>query len=94
MIRPHLKDLIDDHKSKGEWKIQLSMRVIFVSFTNANETLEMYSKRDNVKIMSGIETEDIINELVNTFHKRYQEELETKMRGSIVLIYWNIIFIK
>ena len=39
-------------------------------------------KRDNVKIMSGIETEDIINELVNAFHKRYQEGLETKMRGS------------
>ena len=32
IIRPHLKDLIDDHKSKGEWKIQLSMRVIFVSY--------------------------------------------------------------
>ena len=31
--------------------------------------------------MSGIETEDI-NELLNTFHKRYQEGLETKMRGS------------
>ena len=80
IIRPHLKDLIDDHKSKGEWKIQLSMRVIFVSFTNANETHEMYSKSDNVKIMS--ETEDIINELANTFRKRYQEGLETKMRGS------------
>ena len=72
--------MIDDHKSKGEWKIQLSMRVIFVSFTNANETHEMYSKSDNVKIMS--ETEDIINELANTFRKRYQEGLETKMRGS------------
>ena len=74
--------MIDDHKSKAEWEIQLSMRVIFVSFTNANETREMYSKSDNVKIMSGIETEDIINELVNIFHKRYQEGLETKMRGS------------
>ena len=42
IIRHYLKDLIDDHKSKGEWKIQLSMRVIFVSFTNANETREMY----------------------------------------------------
>ena len=58
------------------------MRVIFVSFTVVNETHEMYSKSDNVKIISGIETEDIINELVNTFHKRYQEGLETKMRGS------------
>ena len=32
--------------------------------------------------MSGIETEDVINELFNTFRKRYQERLETKMRGS------------
>ena len=32
--------------------------------------------------MSGIETEDIINELFNTFHKRYQEGLETKMKKS------------
>ena len=57
------------------------MRIIFVSFTDANETCEMYSKSDNMKVMSGIETEDIINELVNTFHKKYQEGLETKMRG-------------
>ena len=32
--------------------------------------------------MIGIETDDIINELINTFTKRYQERLETKMRGS------------
>ena len=32
--------------------------------------------------MSGIETEDVINELFNTFRRRYQEGLETKMRGS------------
>ena len=32
-IKPYLKDMIDDYKSKGEWKIQLVMRVIFVSFT-------------------------------------------------------------
>ena len=32
----YLKDLIDDHKAKGEWKIQLSMQIISVSFTDAN----------------------------------------------------------
>ena len=82
IIRHYLKDLIDDHKSKGEWKIQLSMRIIFVSFTDANETREMHTKSDNITIMRGVETEDIINELFNTFRKRYQERLETKMRGS------------
>ena len=32
--------------------------------------------------MSGIETEDVINELINTFCKRYQEGLETKTKES------------
>ena len=55
------------------------MRIIFVSFIDANETREMYLKSDNVKIMIGIEAEDITNELFNTFNKRYQEGLETKI---------------
>ena len=42
----------------------------------------MYSKSDNITIIKGAETEDIANELFNTFLKRYQEGLETKMRGS------------
>ena len=58
------------------------MRVIFLSIINANETQTMYSQSDNVTIMIGIVTDDIINELINTFTKRYQEGLETKMRGS------------
>ena len=58
------------------------MRVIFVSFTDASEIREMYTKSDNIIIMNGTETEDIINELINTLNKRYQEGLETKMRGN------------
>ena len=82
IIRPYLRDMIDNHKARGEWKIQLTMRIIFVSFTDANETREMRTKSDNITIMIGIETEDVINELFNTFCKRYQEGLETKMKGS------------
>ena len=82
IIRPYLKDMINDYKSKGEWKIQLSMQIIFVSFTDANETRDMYTKSDNITIMSGIEADDVINELFNTFRRRYQEGLQTKMKGS------------
>ena len=32
--------------------------------------------------MRDIETDDAINELFNTFRRRYQERLETKMKGS------------
>ena len=58
------------------------MRIIFLSFTDANETREMYIKSDNITITIGTETEDAINELFNTFRKRYQEGLETKMKRS------------
>ena len=81
-IKPYLEDMIVNQKAKGEWKIQLSMRVIFVSFTDASETREMFTKSDNILIMNGNETEDIINELINTFNRRYKEELEIKMRGN------------
>ena len=74
--------MVDDHKGGGAWKIQLTMRIIFVSFTDANETRVMHTKSDNIKIMSGIETDDAINELFNFFRRRYQEGLETKMKGS------------
>ena len=67
IIRPYLRDMIDNHKARDEWKIQLTMSIIFVSF--ADETREMHTKSDNITIMSGIETEDVINELFNTFRR-------------------------
>ena len=42
----------------------------------------MYSKSNNVKIMNGTETDDIINDLFKSFFKKFQEGLETKMEGS------------
>ena len=82
IIRPYLRDMIDNYKARGEWKIQLIMRIIFVSFIDANETRVMHTKSDNIVIMSGTKTNDIINELINSFVTRYQEGLERKMEGS------------
>ena len=73
---------MDDYKSKGEWKIQITMRVIFISFIDKYETQVVHTKSDNVEIMNGTDTSDAINKLINSFMKRYQEGLETKMKGS------------
>ena len=81
-IKPYLKDMIDDYKSIGEWKIQIAMRIIFISFIDRNETQIMHTKSDNVEIMNGTDTSDAINKLIGSFMKRYQEGLETKMKGS------------
>ena len=82
ITKPYLSDMIDNYKARGEWKIQSTMRIIFVFFIDANKTREMHTKSDNIIIMSGTETNDIINKLFNSFVKRYHEGLETKMKGS------------
>ena len=81
-IKHHLKDMIDYYKSKGEWKIQITMRIIFFSFIDKNQTQLMHTKSDNVEIMNGTDTNGAINKLINSSMTRYQEGLETKMKGS------------
>ena len=67
--------MIDNHKARGEWKIQLTMRITFVSFKDANETREMHTKSDNITTVIGIETEDAINELnLTLFVKDIKED--------------------
>ena len=51
----------------GEWKIQLIMQITFISSLGTREFRIMHSKSDNAEIMSGIETDDIINELFESF---------------------------
>ena len=72
IIRPYLREMIDNHKAHDEWKIQLIMRINFVSSLDSKQVHEIHTKSDNIEIMSGIETNDIISELFNSFLKRYQ----------------------
>ena len=77
----YLSNLIYYYLLKGEWKIQLSMQVSFISPLN-EETDTIHSKSDNVKIMRRRGTNDILNMLIEAFKQRYQEGLETRMQGS------------
>ena len=58
------------------------MKIAFVSFIDKNETQVMRTKGDNIEIMNGADTSEAINELIDSFIKRYQEGLETKLEGS------------
>ena len=42
----------------------------------------MHSKSDNIEIMISDEADEVIEELFDSFKNRYQNNLETKMRGS------------
>ena len=85
-IKPHLKDMVDYYKSKSEWKIRIMMKIIFISFIDRHKTQAMHAKSDNVEIMNGTDTNDAINNLINSFMTRDQERLEAK-----AAIYLNIL---
>ena len=83
MIEPYLVDMINDYKSKGEWKIQLTAEINFTSSKpNSNEKLIMHMKSDNIEIRIGDDTNDIIKELFKSSLQRYQEDLKETMKGS------------
>ena len=82
-IEPYLANMINDYKSKGEWKIQLTVEINFTSLKpDSDETRIMHTKSDNTEIMIGSDTNDVIKELFKSFLQRYQEGLQEKMRGS------------
>ena len=71
---PYLENMINNHKAlirdsngkiieddlPGEWKIQLTMQINFVSSLDPGKNRIMDSKSDNVEIIMGIETDYII----------------------------------
>ena len=71
-VHSHNK-VIDDKAQFGEWKIQLTMQINFISSLDSRETRTIRSKRDNIEIMVVSETDDIIKELIDSLLQRYQE---------------------
>ena len=70
-IEPYLYDLIEGHSYNDSWKIQLNMRISFISLTDSNVRQTLYSKSDNVEILHAVDTNSVIDELFDTFLKRY-----------------------
>ena len=63
-LRAHSRDGVINYETQfGEWKIQLTMSIKFISSKDSNETRIMHTKSDNIEIMMGSETNDIIEEL-------------------------------
>ena len=83
LIEPYLRELTNDHKSKGEWKIQLTAQINFISSRpGSDETRVMHTRSVNEEFMNGSDTDEIIKELFKSLLQRYQENLQEKMRGS------------
>ena len=98
MIRPYLRDLIDEHKrimelnnnninngnnNRAEWKIQLMIKKNFISVKDFEYSGTIYSASKPIEIFMGSNTENVIDTLFNTILNRIQQLMETPyQRGS------------
>ena len=86
ILRVHSSNEVTDNETQfGEWKIQLTMSINFFSSKHSDGTRNMYTKSNNIEIMAGSETDEIIEELFKFLLQRYQEGLEEPMTGSDVI---------
>ena len=96
IVKPYLRDMINDHKTRRKWKIQLTMRINFISLKDSKETCTMYTKSRNIEIMIGNETNDITEELCESLLQNYKKDLKEPMkrseffRDSTDLLYYHL----
>ena len=82
LIEQYLRELINDYKNKGEWKVQLIANINFISLKpGSDETRIMHTRSDNKEIMNGNDTDEVIEELFESFLQRYEQNLKEKMKG-------------
>ena len=93
--RIHSGNTITERKTQSEWKIQLTMAIKFISSKDSDETRTMHTKSNNVEIMMGSETDEIVEELFESLLQLYQKHLEESIRGgefvydSVDALYYN-----
>ena len=63
--------MINKSNIHGEWKIQLTMTIDFISFKDSNETRIIHSMSNSIEIM-------MVSEIDSLF-QRYQKGLDKKM---------------
>ena len=82
LIKPYLEDLINEKKNKGEWKLQLTAKISFVSLKSySHETRLMHTRNNAAEFMNGSETEEIIGSLYRSLLQNCNYNLQEKMKG-------------
>ena len=75
LIEKYLRELLEEYKQKGEWKVQLTIEVNFISLKpGSEETCIMYTRSDNIEIMFGDDNDDIIEQLFESLLKKYEDQ--------------------
>ena len=82
LIENYLRELIEEYKLNGEWKLQLIAEIYFISLKPGSEGARiMHTRSDNEEFMNGSETDEIIKGLFESFLQKHEQNLQNKMRG-------------
>ena len=60
-------------KKSDSWKIKLTMAVNFISSKDTDEEFVMHSKSDNMEIMIGDKSDEVIEKRFQSLLSRYQK---------------------
>ena len=83
LIKPYLYGLINVHKAKGKWKLQLSAEISFISQKpGSDETRTTFTRSTSEEFMIVSETEEVAENLIMSLLQKYQDNLQNKMKGS------------
>ena len=83
LIEKYLRELINQYKNEGEWKIQLIAEINLISLKlGSDETPIMHTRSDNEEFMNGSDNNEVIKLLFESLLQKYEENLQDKMRGS------------
>ena len=94
-IKPYLRNIIIDLQNSDTLKIQLLIRINFISLKDNEEEHVMHPNSYNIKFTSYNDANQVVNELFDSLCSKYQDNLETSMKGkdfifdSVQLMYYK-----
>ena len=77
-----MRNIIIDLQIYDARKIQLTITINFISSKDAEEELVRHSISDNINFIPYSDANDVADKLFKPLRSRYQENLETSMKGS------------
>ena len=67
-----MRELINQYKKEGEWKIQFIAEINFISLKPGSDEMRvMYTRSDNEEFMNGDDTNEIIKLLSESFLQKF-----------------------
>ena len=73
--------MITNYISIGEWKLQLTISIKFISSWNPEQFRIRHSNSENIEIITGSDINDAVSNLLITLKENYTNDL-ARMEGS------------